>query len=382
LLKLLGFNNGIKGCYSFPSIPLYLSVFHSASSPFHLLSLPAMFIKSVSRLMAFLCTTALVTANSPNPIRGLARRETNTTDQTPIAGFIMKVWPAAIGIALYGISAMLHWIHLSRIGQRYMLVLTIGMTCMTLGMIFRIIDSHFPYSLGIYIIEDMFILLSPCAFLATDYMLLSRLATSLGRDIADDCLLISSRRITRVFVWSDVITFWIQAAGGGMSTVQSLSKLGTDIVMAGLILQLISFSLFTTLLVMFGFKVRSKYPQVWDVYYGEGLFSLMGPFKISPITNWKVLYLTMCLTCIGILVRSVFRIAEFAGGYFGFLAVHEGFFYCLDSLPLWIAMTSYCFLWPTRFINKHTANIAARGSLVDLPSVERSKYEQSSSTIN
>jgi hypothetical protein len=84
-----------------------------------------------------------------------------------------------------------------------------------------------------------------------------------------------------------------------------------------------------------------------------------------------VFYL-MCMTCIGILIRSVFRIAEFAGGYVeansnsyhlgwtmsvlsnalhryrGTIATHEGYFYAFDTLPLWVAMTLYCIVWPTR----------------------------------
>ena len=28
--------------------------------------------------------------------------------------------------------------------------------------------------------------------------------------------------------------------------------------------------------------------------------------------------------------------------------MHEGYSYVLDSLPLWIAMTLYAWLWPTR----------------------------------
>ncbi|KIK71528.1 hypothetical protein GYMLUDRAFT_150151 [Collybiopsis luxurians FD-317 M1] len=267
-------------------------------------------------------------------------------------GFFLKAWPAAIGVALYGISGALHWLHFFRIGGRFLLTLTIGMTCMAIGMIFRIVVSHSPYSLGLYIIQDLFVLLSPCAFLATDYMLLSRLANSLGRDIADDCLFIPSRRITKMFVWSDVITFWIQATGGGLSIQQKVAKLGTDIAMAGLILQLVSFGLFSLLLVMFGFSVRSKYPRVWRIStQNESLSSVVGPFKTSTISNWKFLYFTMCLTCIGILIRSIFRIAEFAGGYTGYLATHEGYFFLLDALPLWIAMTLYVFVWPARFIN-------------------------------
>lgn len=43
----------------------------------------------------------------------------------------------------------------------------------------------------------------------------------------------------------------------------------------------------------------------------------------------------------------------YCGRYNGFLAYHEGYFYSLDSLPLWIAMSLYCFVWPTRFLHSH-----------------------------
>ncbi|KAJ3986786.1 RTA1 like protein-domain-containing protein [Lentinula detonsa] len=334
--------------------------------------------------LSILYGAALVAASSESSqlisrnIDNIEIRATNSDGtQRPTAGFIMKVWPAVVAACLYGISGIIHWIHFLRIGHRYMLTLTIGMTCMTLGMVLRIVDHYSPYSLGIYIVEDLFVLLSPCAFLATDYMLLSRLANSLGRDIADDCLLIPSLRITKIFVWSDVITFWVQASGGGMSVNSNLSSAGTTVAMIGLVLQLISFALFTLLLISFGFKVRSKHPEAWSVRSEESILSVAGPFKTSTITNWKILYYTMCLTCVGILIRCIFRIAEFAGGYFGYLSTHEGYFYLLDSLPLWVAMTLYCFLWPSRFINKYEADEAARGTPIAVPLVENNKYSSS-----
>lgn len=37
-------------------------------------------------------------------------------------------------------------------------------------------------------------------------------------------------------------------------------------------------------------------------------------------------------------------------GYYGELATTEGYFYGLDALPLWLAMTLYVFFNPARFI--------------------------------
>lgn len=52
-----------------------------------------------------------------------------------------------------------------------------------------------------------------------------------------------------------VCTFLIQATGGGMSTADTLHDVGTKIFLVGLILQLISFALFSCLCVVFWFRV-------------------------------------------------------------------------------------------------------------------------------
>jgi hypothetical protein len=68
------------------------------------------------------------------------------------------------------------------------------------------------------LLTSQFILLSPCAFLAQNYIILPRLATWLD---SEDCLFLPSRIIVRLFVWSDVITFWLQGGGGGLTASQS-----------------------------------------------------------------------------------------------------------------------------------------------------------------
>lgn len=45
-------------------------------------------------------------------------------------------------------------------------------------------------------------------------------------------------------------------------------------------------------------------------------------------------------------VRSVFRIAEYAQGYFGYLATHEGYFYALDALPIFLCIACFTVFWP------------------------------------
>lgn len=95
-----------------------------------------------------------------------------------------------------------------------MLVICISTTLMAIGFAVRIPEKSNPYSVGLYIAMTFFTLLSPCGFLAQDYMIIPRLASHLG---AEDCLFLSSRKIVRIFVWSDGITFFLQASGGGLT---------------------------------------------------------------------------------------------------------------------------------------------------------------------
>lgn len=51
-----------------------------------------------------------------------------------------------------------------------------------------------------------------------------------------------------------------------------------------------------------------------------------------------------------ILIRGVYRVVELGQGDGGFLLTHEVFFYCLDTLPLFIATGVYAVHWPGRYV--------------------------------
>lgn len=61
-------------------------------------------------------------------------------------------------------------------------------------------------------------------------MILGRLAVAMG-DEAANCLVLPAARIAKIFVWSDVVTFFVQASGGGLSSggSESMSKLGSRV---------------------------------------------------------------------------------------------------------------------------------------------------------
>ncbi|KDN47510.1 hypothetical protein RSAG8_03650, partial [Rhizoctonia solani AG-8 WAC10335] len=197
-----------------------------------------------------------------------------------------------------------------------------------------------PHSKGIYIAEYLFVVLSPCAFLAADYILLGRLVEHLN---AGQYLFIRPDRVMKIFLVSDLFTFAVQACGGGMSTTNDLDKLriGQKLFLTGLALQLASFALFSALYIIFLIRIYKFAPEIWH--------------QEPPVPwhrNWKTLAAALGLSCVGILIRSVFRTIELSEGYRGYLATTESLFYGLDTYPLLVAVAIYVPFWPGRFITQ------------------------------
>ncbi|KAF8529138.1 RTA1-domain-containing protein [Hysterangium stoloniferum] len=251
----------------------------------------------------------------------------------------------AVAVALYLLTAVVMTYFMYRRGARFMAAMVIGAYTMSLGLSMRFGLHSQPESKGIYILEYLLVVLSPCAFIASDYVLLGRLSQSLGMG---EHLLISPNRITRVFIASDVATFLIQAAGASISISGSTSgdlkrlQAGSHIFLAGLALQAASFIVFMAIFLLFLYRVRKCAPQVWN------------PSPSPPWwKHWRMLSVALGISCVGILIRSAYRTIELSEGFEGRLGTSEGFFYGLDTLPLFLAIVVYVPFWPSGYIKSN-----------------------------
>ncbi|KIM68771.1 hypothetical protein SCLCIDRAFT_104952 [Scleroderma citrinum Foug A] len=236
-------------------------------------------------------------------------------------------------------TAFIHSFWCSRYRTKWMLPLVIGEYCYAIGFGIRFVMHYYPDSMGIYVAENFFIVLSPCAFIAANYVLLGRIAKFL---VCDEYVPLPLNKITRVFVLSDISTFLIQASGGGLSTSKnaSVAASGSHIFLAGLVLQLASFLVFFSIFLRFLYKIYTLRPDIWMQDQTRHWF-----------WDWRTLAGSLTVSSIGILVRSGYRVAELSYGYHGFLATTEAYFYLLDTLPLVIANLVYIPCWPGRFIH-------------------------------
>lgn len=111
--------------------------------------------------------------------------------------------------------------------------------------------------------------------------------------------------------------------------------------------------------------------------------------------DWRYLYASIFISMIGFIIRSFFRIVEYAQGYAisilqsnysdinlddfsssydGYLRSHEGYFYLLDALPLVIPLAIWVLIWPPQYIGNNPKSISRADEIAN----SQSRYSDQS----
>lgn len=220
----------------------------------------------------------------------------------------------------------------------YMWLLVLSTLLEFIGYALREYCIHNRHVMTPYILSQVFIVMSPAFFAASIYMLVGRAMLYVGHGYS----IIRPSWITPIFVSLDVVAICSQGGGsgimfGGSSTLDRI-KLGRNILIVGLFIQLIAFVAFLFLTISFDIKTRRA--------LGQHVASL------RPLLN--VFYFSGAL----ILLRSVYRAIEFMtidfGSYplTGYFYNVEWSYYVLDAIPIAIAVLAYNIWFPAKYLPK------------------------------
>ncbi|KAI0098500.1 RTA1 like protein [Daldinia grandis] len=245
---------------------------------------------------------------------------------------------AVIFIIVFAISSLLHVKVLVQKRIWYFIPFVIGCLFETIGYIGRAMSSpEYPnFTKNPYIIQSILLLLGPTLLAASIYMILGRLVVLLE---AESYSLIRPRWLTKVFVLGDVLSFFAQGGGGGILTqAKSVDDVrrAENIIIGGLCIQIVFFGFFMVVTFVFHRRI-SKNPT---------------RNALALPTPWNKLILVLYLSSALIMVRSVYRVAEYVSGSEGELQSKEAYLYCLDALPMFIVSLAYNWFHPSRVINR------------------------------
>ncbi|KAI9146731.1 Protein RTA1 [Paramyrothecium foliicola] len=172
------------------------------------------------------------------------------------------------------------------------------------------------WSLMPYILQSVLILLGPAFFAASIYMVLGRLIRFLE---AEHLSMIRVGWLTKLFLLGDILSFFGQGGGGGLlasAKDKRTQDLGNTVIIIGLAVQVIFFGGFMVVTAIFHKRIAQR------------------PTNKSQNTDapWEMFLVVLYISSVLIMVRSVFRMVEYAQGHNGALISKEIYVYTLDGL--------------------------------------------------
>lgn len=147
------------------------------------------------------------------------------------------------------------------------------------------------------------------------------------------------RTIAITFVTSDFCSLLLQAIGGAIADTvddDDAAQKGINVMIAGLLLQVISISVFLAFMVFFWWRSGRSGERSMDA---EKQLCRRRPL-------FRVFLISLVVATIAVLVRSIFRVAELWGGFSGDLWNNETDFLVLDGAMMAVAVVLLSILHP------------------------------------
>lgn len=232
-----------------------------------------------------------------------------------------------IALVLFALSTLAHIIQLIKFRQLSFIFFVLGGIAQVVGYIARIGCIHDLNSITFYVIHTLAILLAPIFYAVSIYGLLGKV---IQYTEAEGISPIKPTRITCIFVIGDLLSFLMQSTGGGLMTSGDPDKtdLGTNIILIGLIIQLVFFFVFIFLTYIFHIRT-----QDWNA-------------SSSQQGNWKLLLKILEVGSVLIFIRSVYRVIEYGQGFDGYLVSHEAYLYLFDALMMFLVQILFNVVHP------------------------------------
>ena len=212
----------------------------------------------------------------------------------------------------------------------------------TIGYVGRILLHSNPYSSTGFEMQITTLILSPAFLSAAIYLTLKHITLAFGPEHSR----LKPKYYTWIFICCDIFTLALQGAGGGIAaTAKTVSeqKIGNDLLMAGIVLQVVILLAFATATADFLLRLRRALKTTKATFSPEA-HSLLSDNKFQLFIPGLV------LAFITVFTRCCYRIGEMAGGWGNPVMQNQTYFIVLDgvmvltaSLCLTILHPGYCF---------------------------------------
>ncbi|EXL96622.1 RTA1 like protein-domain-containing protein [Fusarium oxysporum II5] len=251
--------------------------------------------------------------------------------------YVPSIPAAVIFIILFLVLSVAHTWKMIHNRLWFCIPFVIGGFLEVIGFIGRAMANKATEKLGPYIIQSVFLLIPPSLFAASIYMTLGRIIRGLGPK-GESCSIVRVKWLTTLFVVGDVFSFLVQSSGAGMMAAGDDPTMGENIVIGGLVIQVLFFGLFVVAAIIFQLRYR-KIGSNWRV---------VGSSNTALVFDWERMLMMLYATSALILIRCFFRIVEYVMGADAYPLKNEWTLYIFDALLMAAVMVIFYIWYPSR----------------------------------
>ncbi|KAI8905399.1 putative RTA1 domain protein [Powellomyces hirtus] len=208
-----------------------------------------------------------------------------------------------------------------------------GILLEILGYIGRVLLHRDPFNFDSFLLYLICLTIGPAFMSASTYLCLGRIITVNGSYLSR----LSPRTYTIVFIICDFISLVLQSIGGAIASIadtKEFSDVGVNIMIAGLVSQVVSLALFMACWAELAFKLR-KTPETEK----NPAFS-----SLRASRAFSAFRISLVVATVAIFIRSTFRVVELQGGFSGPIANDETLFMIFEGpmILLAVAVMTVC----------------------------------------
>ncbi|RMZ68320.1 sphingoid long-chain base transporter RSB1 [Pyrenophora seminiperda CCB06] len=217
--------------------------------------------------------------------------------------------------------------------------ISLGCLCEVLGYVGRIMMNDNPFDEPGFQMQICCLIIAPAFISAGIYVTLKKMVLTFGESWSR----LRPAMYTYMFIVGDLVSLVLQGAGGGLAASSDfgseLQDEGTDVMIAGVVFQVFTLTVFGLLLAEYAFRTYRHRDE-------------LSPEARSLLRSWRFRFFAFAivLAFTTIFTRCVYRVPELTGGWRSELMREELEFILLEGVMIAIAVLvltvfhpGYCF---------------------------------------
>ncbi|KAG8734969.1 hypothetical protein FRC10_011149 [Ceratobasidium sp. 414] len=260
--------------------------------------------------------------------------------------YVPTLWICVLFIVLFSLTTVTHVFQATRLKVWYMLpTLSLCGLVEILGWSGRLWEHFNTTNSSPFMMQICTTIMAPSFMTAAMFLILPRIISEFGQEYSR----MPPRLYLAIFLTADITALILQAIGGAIASVATglaAANRGGNIMLSGIVIQLVAVTLFDLLSVEFAIRFALSRPA--RVVQGSGK-PWFGGWKDVP-TSVPLMMVGLAIASVFILVRSVYRTIELTDGWNGTIISTERWFNWFDGGAIVVAMVAFNVFHPGHLI--------------------------------